>query len=342
MAKQKQEVVAQPVESDSKVAVALQAAPLPVASIAAAAQAEAEIKAAFTMALARPRAADDARTAILHECKRPRFAAKASYLKPVDTRTGKTVEGPSIRFAEMALRLWQNIRSAATVIHDDEQKCIVRVTQTDLENNTSFAQDVTVTKTVERRTPRSGQKVISKRTNSEGQTVYLVVASEDEVRNKTNNYISRAIRNNGLRLIPEDIIDEAMELVAKTQAQDDAGDPDAANKALADAFADKGITVAALGKYLGHPLGQITGTERRDLRAIWTTINDDETTWSAVMEARVADQAKGKKPSVKKVEAPTVDTVKAAAPDGAFEQEQPEATKDAEVTDGDLEQQGLI
>ena len=69
------------------------------AAVAAATSAKARIESAFMIALHKPRNVDQSRDRILHACKRPTFAEKVEFAKPVG---GKTIKGPSVRFAELA------------------------------------------------------------------------------------------------------------------------------------------------------------------------------------------------------------------------------------------------
>lgn len=247
-----------------------------LASTAAAAQSKATIEAAYIIALNRPRNVDDARAAILKACKRPRFAEAARYSKPVG---GQAIVGPSIRFAEQAIQAYGNIRVASSVIHEDNNIRVLHVSVTDLETNISYGQDVTLQKTVERSRVRPGQIVISQRTNSNNQTTYIVQATEDELANKVAAAQSKIIRNSGLRLIPKDIIEEAMELCEKTLSEG-GEDPDAMRKKIVDSFAELGIKAAELEAYLGRPLAQVTPKDRTQLAMIYRTIRDGEAKWS--------------------------------------------------------------
>ena len=116
------------------------------AATAVAAQARAAVESRYIMAMQRPRDLDAARLAILKECKRPGFAAVARYRKPV----GDGIEGPSIRFAEAAIRCMTNMLPETATIYEDQEKRIVRVSVTDLEANVTYSGDVTIEKTVER------------------------------------------------------------------------------------------------------------------------------------------------------------------------------------------------
>ena len=246
------------------------------AAISAAEYARARIETAYKMALYRPRDEDNARVKILKECLRPGFAEKAEYAKPV---AGGRICGPSIRFAETALRLWGNVLYDHQVVFDGPDARRVKVSVMDMETNTSFSHEIQIPKTVERRDPRD-REIIGERTNSMGSKVFIVRATEDEIRTSIAAAVSKALRNEGLRLIPQDIIDEAMEAAAKTRREKDRQDPDSARKKLCDAFAAQGILPKDLKVYLGHDIATLTPAETEDLRQIYTTIKDGEAKWS--------------------------------------------------------------
>lgn len=247
-----------------------------------ASQAEANVKARYAMALSRPRDLDVVRQRMLKDAMRPSFANCAIYHKPI----GKGVEGPSIRFVEAALRAMGNTYIETAVTFDDLEKRIVRVSVTDLETNTYYNQDVTVQKTVERTSLKPGEKAISQRKNSYGKITYTVPATDDDILNKTNALISKAVRTLGLRLVPGDLVDEALWYVRETMRRQDAQDPDAAKRNIIDAFAQLGITVDALKEYLGHSLDIVAPAEIGELRKIFSTLRDGETSWKAIMDQR--------------------------------------------------------
>lgn len=246
------------------------------AATAVAAQAQAAVQARYVMALQRPRDMDDFRTRLLKECVRPGFADAAIYHKPV----GKGIEGPSIRLAEACVRLMGNVLVESPTVYDDEMKRIVRVSATDLETNTTFQGDIVLEKTVER-SDKAGHTVLGERTNKNGKAVYIVQATEDDLLNKVNALVSKAVRTNGLRLVPADILEEAMSTCRATMKQADAKDPGAARKKLVDAWATLGVTAAELKDYLGHDLDQLNEEERNKLRGLYCAIKDGDTSWSA-------------------------------------------------------------
>lgn len=267
------------------------------ASTAAASQARAAVEARYVVAAKFPRDFDTVRQRILKDCKRPRFAEVARYHKPIGNNR---VVGPSIRFAETALRAMGNTLQEAFVLYDDNDKRILKVAVTDLEANETYTQDLVITKTVERKTLRLGQRPISKRTNSYGETVYLVEATEDDFKTKQAAQVSIALRTLALRLIPSDIIEESMDQVVATLQDTAARDPDAERKAIADGFATLNVAPADLGEYLGHDLGKCTPAELVELRGIYATIRDGETSWVDVLEQKLEDEGRASKAKAKR------------------------------------------
>jgi hypothetical protein len=271
---------------------ALRHAPAPVAigetaAAAQAAQSKAVVLARYEMAIRQPRDWDSVRQALLKECRRPSFAHNKSalYKKPI----GEGVEGLGIRFVEVGLRCMKNVLVTSSIVFEDENMEAHKVSVTDLEANTGYDLDVKVSKSVERSKPMSDGSYLSVRKNSWGKDVYTVPATDDDLLNKRAALISKAVRTLGLRLIPGDLQDEAEELIRKIRKDDAAKDPDAAKKAIVDAFGEVSVSVDMLTDYLGHPLDEITAQEIVDLRGFYGAIKDGEATWHKIMEHRQED-----------------------------------------------------
>jgi hypothetical protein len=246
------------------------------AAVAAAESVKARIQAQYLVALSHPRSYDQSRFRIMEACRRPSFADKVEYKKPV----GKTtITGPSIRFAELALREWGNIDYSNTVVYDDEMNRRISVVITDLETNTTFSSSIQIAKTVERK-DNKGRDVISERINSYGEKIYIVKATEDEILTKQAAMISKALRNEGLRLIPQEIIEEAINIARLTQQKDASSNMDEARKKISDAFGGLGIQPKHLEEYLGHPMSMCVPAEITDLRAIYNAIKNGEAKWN--------------------------------------------------------------
>lgn len=276
------------------------------ASSSLAAQVTATVQARYIMALKNPRDWDDVRVGLLAACKRPKFAETARYLKPV----GKGVQGWSVRFAEECVRTIGNVAPETITIYDDREKRIVRQSVTDLERNVTYSLDVTIDKTVERSRLRDGQTPIATRTNSSGYKVFIVEATEDDLLNKQNALVSKALRSNALRLMPSDILEECLEQVYATQEQEDAKDPGAARKRLVDAFVAIGVKPSDLKTYLGHDIASSSPAELVELRAVYAAIRDGESNWADALAAKT--KSKQDAPDAPKQQT-TKDKVAAAA-----------------------------
>jgi hypothetical protein len=262
-------------------------------STALAERAKAEIQAMFIVALQRPRNVEEFRRRVLDHCERPGFAMTAEYAKPIGANK---VKGPSIRFVETAIQEFGNIRTASPVIYDDDERRTVRVSVMDLERNVSYDDEIVIEKTVERR-DRRGYEVLSSRTNKDGDVVHRVRATEDDLRSKQGAMVSKTMRTLGLRVLPADIVAEAMDACRRTRQNRDAQDPDAAQRAIVDHFAPLGVMPRDLDEYLGHPLAASAPAELDDLRVAFATVRDGEARWMELVEARRAERGEMEEPS---------------------------------------------
>ena len=312
------------------------------AATAVAARERAAVEARYVVAFKRPRDMEDVRLRLLHECDRPGFAAVARYVKPIGKDASKWPKGPSIRFAETALRCFGNVYPEQSIVFEDESQRIVRVTVTDLEANVSYSSEILVKKTMDRKYLKDGQEFISERLNSQGDKTYLVYATDDDVQIKQNALISKAIRNNGLRIIPGDLVEECMERVLITQSAEDKKDPDSAKRKIIDAFAAVGVQPADLHAFLGHTLDRVQPAELAELRAAHSAIKDGETTWDAIMENRGvrttdADQKKMAEDKLAAIRKATAVPVKAEEkpPEPEAQKDSPEPPTEAQMREGE-------
>lgn len=274
------------------------------AAVAVAAQAKAAVEARYIIALKKPREWQEVRLRLEKECLRPGFAASAWYRKPI----GKGVEGPSIRFAEAALRCMTNCYPETSVIYEGDGQRIVKVMVTDLESNLTYSTEIVIEKTVERSFVKDGQEVLGERLNSSGKKTYLVRATEDDLLNKQNALISKALRTNALRLLPGDIMDGCEKIIRQMREDEVTKDPDETKRNMVNGFDRIGIGPIELTAYLGHSLDRIQPSEILELHGVFTALKEKETTWSEVIESRggagqsgnAEEQAKLKEESAKK------------------------------------------
>lgn len=284
---------------------------------------KAMVQARAIVAMQRPRNTDDAAARILRHCKRPGFAAVAEYARPVgkqqNEQTGaweqKIAKGPSIRLIETAIQEWHNLDIKMPVVFDDAEKRIVEVSVLDLERNTAYSTEITISKRIERKSLKRGQKALGERVNSYGDTVYIVEASDDEVNVKQKAMESKAVRELGRRLLPGDVIEDAIHTARETVANADAQDPDAAKKRMISAFGDVNVYPKDLAAYLGHALDTISPAELTEMRSYFTAIRDGETTWAAIVAGHsdVVDENPAPKPDTS---APLKDKLKEQAAAG--------------------------
>lgn len=253
-----------------------------VTSDALVAQARAAVEARYIMAMRNPRNWDQVRQDLLRECSIPAFANHKSvwYSKP---RSGGKDEGFGIRFVEAALRCMGNVLTEITTLHEDDMRELLRVTITDVQTNNTYPSEFPLIKTVERSRPLDDGSYISFRTNSSGRKTYTVPANEDDLYTKRGAMVSKAIRTVGLRLIPFWLLDEAKDVIMRTRLNDAAQDPDAAIKALTDAFFAIGVSADQVTAYLGHPVANSTPKEIVTLREIYVAVKAGDMTWSDVM-----------------------------------------------------------
>lgn len=272
------------------------------AQAAAAAASKAAITTRYELALMRPRDLDAVRQRLLKECDRPSFAQAAIYRKPVGSRWNPEkgefedafVEGLSIRFAEAARRIYGNTYDEATCVFEDPDKILYRVTAMDLESNSTTAADLRIEKTVERTTVREGQEIVGERVNSRGKKVFVIRATDDEIRGNIKREIPKELREALLSLIPGDLLVECEAACRKTRAKEDARDPDKARRDIIDSFAAVGVPVEELAGYVGHALDHLDRAELEELRAIYTAVRDGEAKWRQFAEDRGTVDAKGK------------------------------------------------
>lgn len=274
------------------------------ASTAVAAREQAMTNARYAMALRNPRDTERFRVSILKECRRPGFATLAEYHRPVgreyDEESGewreKIATGPSVHLIRTAIALYQNMLVDSATMFDSQEMRIVHAYVLDLENNVSWGRTVALSKQVEKRAvkdkitkkmgPPYDRQVISERVNTKGDTVYTVLATEDEMRTKEARLLAIAQRENGRSVLPRDIVDEALRISRETLEKADKEDPDAAMRRMIDSFAEMNVGPDQLKEYIGHDLARMTPAELKQLRGVFVSIREGDSTWDEVMEAK--------------------------------------------------------
>lgn len=245
-----------------------------IASSQAAAEAMTEIQARVIMARQFPRDEAQAATNLINACKRLSFAEDVEYSfkrgKKKNDETDKWednfVSGPSVVIAREAARVFGHIDCGFRVIAEDMMTRTLEGFALDLQTGTKFkAQD-------------TFEKKIQRKVN--GQTEW-VAPDERDLRELQNKRGALLERNCILRIIPRDIIEDAL-LEARTTVQRfNESQKDEATKRLVKKFGSLGVNVDMLSKFLGiDDLTQITTTHLEQLRPIYTSIKDGNSRWS--------------------------------------------------------------
>ena len=134
---------------------------------------------------------------VMESCQRKGLAEKAFYQY---NRSGSSVTGPTIRFAEELARCWGNIDYGIKELSQDKGKSEMQAYAWDLETNTMSVQNFTNPHTRE----------------SRGQQVTLT--SQRDIYEANANMGARRLRSRILAILPADLVEEAIETCKRTLA----------------------------------------------------------------------------------------------------------------------------
>ena len=202
-------------------------------AIVESARANKEIEASVLLAKRYPRDEKLAVNRIINSCSRVALAENSIYSF---RRGGQTVEGPTIRLAEVIARSWGNLQFGVKEVERAANHSIVEAFCWDLETNVRSAKEFSV---LHVRDTKQGQKQLTNERD-----IYETVANQG----------ARRLRNCILSCIPEDVLSIALENVNHTllkAAQGTAIDMQARIRTMIEAFQELKVTRAMLEEYLG-------------------------------------------------------------------------------------------
>jgi hypothetical protein len=228
----------------------------------AAAAEQFETQSAIVLARRFPRNEDEAFGRLMKACGRTSFAENAEYSFP---RGGQTVTGPSVNLAREAARVWGNIRYGLTILRDDDVSRQIEGWAWDLETNTKV-------------TAQDDFRKLAQRKKKGGGTEWIT-PDERDLRELTNRRAAILVRNCILQLLPSDLIEDARGRASETLKSRAEQDPEGAKKKAILAFGELNVTPAMLEAYLRHPLAQSSPAEIADLRKVYQSIRDGNSTW---------------------------------------------------------------
>ncbi len=261
-----------------------------VGALAAVGREEAGIQAAFVVAKRFPRDEDRAYTRVMQSCKRPRFADGAEYSFP---RGGASVSGPSVKLARELARLWGNLRYGIRLVAVDDDTVHGMGWALDCETNTQVESEFKIRKLVQRKR-FNGDSSPDELGETSGKNKW-VKPDERDLRELINKHGAIAVRNALLQLLPPDIVEDALSESRRTQRDDVHSQPmeDVVRKLLI-AFEGKGVDKSMIEGLLRHKLSLVTEEELVELRRVFNSIKDGNSTREDHFDVSMADDPKSR------------------------------------------------
>jgi hypothetical protein len=224
-----------------------------------------EIQSAILTAKHFPRDENASFVKLTKSCSRPSFADAASYSFP---RGGEQITGPSVNLAREAARCWGNIRYGVDQLPAEEGHIHLEAWAMDLEAcNKVTAQD-RFRKLIERKKRGGGTEWRE--------------PNERDLRELINRRGALQLRNCILQLLPVDLVEDALFTCDKTLEAASTGqlkeDRSATVRRLLKAFDQVAVTQQMIERHLGHAVADISPEEQAELRRIYTSMRDNNST----------------------------------------------------------------
>ncbi|NCB43279.1 MAG: hypothetical protein EOM59_11745 [Clostridia bacterium] len=227
-------------------------------------QKEAEaMRVAMVVAQNFPRSMARVQDRIAQNCTRQRFAENAEYSYP---RGGKDVTGATIKLVEAIAQCYGNIQYDIKELKRYEGYSECEAYAWDMENNVKASRSFVVNHTRD-------TKYEKKR-----------LTDERDIREMIFNYGSRNLRACLERVMPRDLIEEALELCHKTLSSDTKPLGDRI-KACRDKFADfDGVNTEFLEKLIGEKVEKWTNSHLSKLVKYYNALKQGEVTIAGLKE----------------------------------------------------------
>jgi hypothetical protein len=254
------------------------------------AEAVAIIQASAVLAKQFPRNDGAVLQKVVTVCKKPRFAEKARYAFP---RGGQTISGPSVVLMREMARISGNIHYGMVVVRDTDDERTIEGWAWDVESNHRESLQDSFKKLIQRK--------VYNRATGEKETQW-VTPDERDLRELTLRRAAILVRNCLRRLLPWDLVDEALSEVEKTIANQAATDPEGTKKAVLLNFAKRNVDAAEIEEYLGHPIAQAVPSELVMLKGILSALDEGAKTWFELLSEKRGER-NAEKPSKKAEEA---------------------------------------
>ena len=230
-----------------------------VGAVAAMAREEAELKTAIVLAKRFPRSEESCYQKLQKSCERASFSDGAFYNFP---RGREDVQGPSIKMAREAARIWGNLRYGCRVVSEDDESLHIKGWALDLETNNYAEEEDKFAKLIYRK--KDGGVWIK--------------PDERDLRELKNRRGAICVRNCLLHILPPDLIDDAFHKVMDTARKAARGelkqDRKAAIRRMVKALERWSVSVEMIEKMLGHSMEDITNDEVVKLQGIMKSLDD--------------------------------------------------------------------
>ena len=233
-----------------------------------------EIQAMVFMAKQFPRNQIQAADRILNACTRQTLADSAVYSYP---RGGQSVEGPSIRLAEVLAQNWGNLDFGIRELSQENGVSTVEAYAWDLETNVRQAK---VFQVAHKRMAKGGTKTLT-----DPRDIYEMVANQG----------SRRLRACILSIIPGDIGEAALAQCSVTQAASVGATPEEIKETIRKmtvVMGKFGITTENIQERYQCRLEAIRPAQIVELRKIHTSLKDGmskPSDWFAIQEVKKSD-----------------------------------------------------
>jgi len=236
-----------------------------------------EAQAAVMLAKQFPRDELATYQSIMTACSRPSFAAKAVYRYP---RGKTTVSGASVVLAREIARCFGNIVSGYRVLSNEDDQIHLQGYAWDQQSNRRVVLE-----------DRFNAKIQRKMRTMDGvEETQWVTPDERDLRELVSRRASFLERNALLRLLPADLIEDAMgactQAETKTASGEIKNDRNGTLKKLVTAYSGYGVNKDMIEDRLGHRLDDASAEEIAELRQIYTSIKDGSASRDEFFEPR--------------------------------------------------------
>jgi len=246
----------------------------PVA-LARVAEVVASIRASVEVAHINPRDEHHIEQRVKAAMSRPRAADQATYCFP---RGGKDVIGPSVKLARELARIWGNIQTGLSIVSCDDDMVHIEGWAWDLQSNVRTAREAKFKKLIQR-----GKKWIQ--------------PDERDLDELIARRGAKLTRNATLELIPDFLIDEALDQSQQTLREDVSAKmvdgPEEQIRKACEAFDQWDVPAEQLLEYIG---GEWSSDGIATLRQVHKSISDGHSRVEEYFTSRPKEVAAGEAP----------------------------------------------